>query len=99
MPAEPAPPPLECDVAALRRDDLDTVDAIARLALTARRMGCRLVLRNVPDALAAVLRRVGLAAAPGGSGGVLVLQVEGQAELGEDGVGVDEEGHPDDRAV
>jgi hypothetical protein len=51
-----------CDIEALERSDLGTVDAIARLALTARLDGCRLVLRGAPAHLRALLVFAGLAA-------------------------------------
>jgi hypothetical protein len=52
-----------CDVAGLEDSDLGTVDAIGRLALTARSDGCRLVLRGTPAHLRALLVFAGLAAA------------------------------------
>lgn len=42
-------------------DDLSTVDALARLALTARRAGVPLDLRRPDDELLSLLRLVGLA--------------------------------------
>jgi anti-anti-sigma regulatory factor len=52
-----------CDVEGLDQSDLGTVDAIGRLALTARADGCRLVLRGTPAHLRALLVLAGLAAA------------------------------------
>ncbi|QDY78664.1 STAS domain-containing protein [Streptomyces qinzhouensis] len=50
-----------CDVRELTGADLITVDAVARLHLTARRLGCRLSLRDTPAELLALLHLVGLA--------------------------------------
>lgn len=94
MPA-PDQPPLHCDARALVAADLDTVDALAYLALLAHRMGCRLVLRHVPDGLLELLELSGLS----GPGGVLVVEAERQAEHREHPVGVEEEREPDDPAV
>ncbi len=52
--------PVVCDVAALARSDLGTVDLICRLAATARASGCRLVLRGVPWHLRSLLLFAGL---------------------------------------
>ena len=95
---QPDPPPLHCDAAALTAVDLATVDALARLALTARRMGARLVVRNASPQLRALLELAGLVLGDGSAGG-LVLELVGQPELGEQPVGVQEEGEPDDHAV
>jgi hypothetical protein len=95
---EPDPPPLHCDAAALTTVDLGTVDALARLALTARRMGARLLVCNASPRLRELLELAGLVRG-GGSGGGLVLEVDGQSELWEQPVGVEEEGEPDDHTV
>jgi ABC-type transporter Mla MlaB component len=50
-----------CDVAALTRSDIGTVDLICRLASTARASGCRLVLRGVPWHLRSLVLFAGLA--------------------------------------
>jgi hypothetical protein len=52
-----------CDVEGLDRSDLGTIDAIGRLALTAKADGCRLVLRGTPAHLRALLVLAGLVAA------------------------------------
>lgn len=83
---------LHCDARALVAADLDTVDALAYLALLARRMGCRLVLRDVPGHLRELLELAGLS----GPNGVLVVEAQRQAEHGEHPVGVEEEREPDD---
>ncbi|MEU5161553.1 STAS domain-containing protein [Streptomyces sp. NPDC020875] len=51
-----------CDVRELTRADLTAVDAVARLHLTARRLGCELRLRDAPAELGALLHLVGLGA-------------------------------------
>ena len=43
------------------RPDLDAVDALARLALAARRLGCAIRLRDADPDLAGLLALVGLA--------------------------------------
>ena len=53
-----------CDAGRLAVD-VDSVEALARLALTARRCGCRLRLVRVPAELGRVLRIVGLAGVVG----------------------------------
>ena len=53
---------LTADLAELRDADLATVDALARLHLTAARAGGVLRLRNVPPALADLLQLAGLSA-------------------------------------
>ncbi|MFI1398993.1 STAS domain-containing protein [Streptomyces sp. NPDC020681] len=50
-----------CDVGGLSRPDLAAVDALARLQLTARRLGCRISLRGADAELRALLELVGLA--------------------------------------
>ena len=49
-----------CDVAALTDPDCVAVDALARVQLTVRRLGCRLRLRGVSPELRALLCFVGL---------------------------------------
>ncbi len=92
---DPDRPPLHCDARALVGADLDTVDALAYLALLARRMGCRLVLRHVPDGLLELLELAGLS----GPHGVMVVEAERQPEHREHAVGVEEEREPDDPPV
>ncbi|WP_455352867.1 STAS domain-containing protein [Streptomyces sp. SYSU K217416] len=76
---------VDCDVGALTSPDLATVDALARLQLTARRMGGRIRLRRPSGRLRALLGLVGL--------GVEVL---GEAEEREPPLGVQERVEPDD---
>jgi anti-anti-sigma regulatory factor len=50
-----------CDVSALAGSDLATVDALAGLALVARRLGCRVRLRHASPELRELLALAGLA--------------------------------------
>jgi ABC-type transporter Mla MlaB component len=87
-----------CDLARLADADMATVDALARLALRARRMGCAVTLRDPSTEL---LELVGLA----GLGEVLPcaavsdVEVIGQAEEREEPLGVEEERDAGDSAV
>ncbi|HXQ76334.1 MAG TPA: hypothetical protein VN791_07560 [Acidimicrobiales bacterium] len=68
--------------------DLGAVDDVARLALLARRLGGAVVLTELSPALRTLLELTGLR-----------IEVEGQAELGKETLGVQEgqeEGHPGD---
>ena len=49
-----------CDVAAVAPADATAIDALARLQLTARRLGRSIRLRNAPDALRELLALTGL---------------------------------------
>ena len=49
-----------CDVGALDRPDAVTIDALARLQLTARRLGCRLRLRHASPELRELVAFMGL---------------------------------------
>ena len=53
--------PLICDVAALVAADLGTVDALARLAVAARKLGCDIRLQGTGPVLSELLEFVGLA--------------------------------------
>jgi len=83
-----------CDLGALPDADLGTVDALARLQLTSRRLGCQVSVRNAPPGLGDLLLLAGL-------GQVVRLWVEasGQAEEREEALGVEEEGDPADPAT
>jgi len=60
----PDPTTVYCDLSGVVQPDLTTVEAIARLSLTARRTGaCGLRLRGTPPELRALLELVGLGAA------------------------------------
>jgi hypothetical protein len=70
------------------RPDLAAVDHLARMALDARRLGAIVVLVDPAPDLVSLLDLAGLG-----------IEVEGQAELGEEPLGVEEveeELHPDD---
>ena len=95
---------IECDVGALRRPDLGTIEALARLALTARRLDRRICLRGTsPDLLGLltltglddVLRTAALSALEAGR------QVEAarQTEQGKEPGGVQEERNAGDLAT
>ena len=51
-----------CDVGSLVHPDAVAVDALARLALTARRLGCRLRLRHASSDLRELIAFMGLRA-------------------------------------
>jgi STAS domain-containing protein len=85
---------LVCDVTTLTAPDAVTVDALARLQLTARRLGRRITLRHACDELRGMLAFAGL-------NEVLVcvdliLVAEGQSEQREQVRGVEEEADPGD---
>jgi anti-anti-sigma regulatory factor len=86
-----------CDVGALVAPDAVTVDALARLQLTARRLGRRIRLRHARGELRDLLVLMGLSEVLplGATSG---LQPGGQAEEREQAGGVEEEGDPADPA-
>ena len=53
---------LICDVTQLGRPDARALDLLARIALTARRHGCRLALRGAPAPLTSLVALAGLGA-------------------------------------
>jgi ABC-type transporter Mla MlaB component len=57
-----------CDLGGLVEVDAGTVEALARLQLAARRLGGRIVLRNVPCELDELLELMGLTAVLPSSG-------------------------------
>ena len=73
-----------CDVSGLAAD-VRGVDALARLALTSRRLGCRIALRGASDELVRLIAFCGLRSLP-----ALGLQVQRQAEEREHPLGVEE---------
>jgi ABC-type transporter Mla MlaB component len=87
-----------CDVRTLTDPDLGTVDALARLVLAGRRVGCRVQLRHVPGELRQLFVLVGLAEVVGLPSD-LRLQGGGQAEQGEHACGVQEGVDPGDPPV
>jgi hypothetical protein len=86
---------LVCDVNALVAPDAETVDALARLQLTAMRSGCRIRLRNACDGLTGLLALTGLAEVVPCSG-ELDVGLGGKAEQGEPALRVQEERDPGD---
>ena len=78
---------LVCDASDLVDADVVALDAIARLQLTARRLGRRICLRHAPVKLEELLRFTGLAEICG-----LRLVLERKAEEREDPLRVEEEG-------
>jgi ABC-type transporter Mla MlaB component len=84
-----------CDVGAIADPDAVTVDVLARLQVTARRLGRRIELRRACDELEELLALMGLAdvlPCRGASG----LDPQGQAEEREQPLGVEEERDPGD---
>ena len=83
-----------CDVGAVVDPDAATVDALARLQLTARRLGCGVRLRDACGELKELLALVGLddvvPCTP------LRGELRGQAEEREQAGGVEEEADPGD---
>ena len=83
-----------CDVGALERPDLGTVDALARVALLARRLGGRVDIRHAAPELRELLALAGLGdIVPCERSGV---EVRGQTEHREEARGVEEERDPAD---
>ncbi len=87
--------PLVCDVGGLRAPDAVAVDALARLQLTARRLGYRVELLGVCDELRDLLTLIGLdEALPCGPRSP--LEPRRQAEEREQPLAVEEEADPRD---
>jgi hypothetical protein len=84
---------LVCDAGALVETDAVALEAIARLQLTARRLGSRICVRNAAVELQELLRFTGLAEICGLR---LDRELERKAEEREDPGGVQEEGELDD---
>ena len=101
MVAAPQPPQpngrmvVVCDVGGIDRPDLEAVDAVARLALAARRLGCGVRLENASSELRDLVAFVGLAQVLPCS---VASAVESgrQAEQWEVPGGVEEKGDPAD---
>jgi hypothetical protein len=89
--AAPVPTTIVLDVSAFAPDVL-TIDALARLQLSARRRGRRLRLRDASDELCELIDLAGLRE-------VLGVEPRRQAEQREQRVGVEEERQLDDPAV
>ncbi|MEU1799932.1 STAS domain-containing protein [Streptomyces sp. NPDC019937] len=84
-----APGPVTVDVGAAHRPDLAMVETLARLRLTARRLGREIQLRHTGGELAEVLTRAGLDAA-------LRIEPGREAEQREQPLGVQEGVEPGD---
>ena len=93
--------PIACDVSALAEPDAITIDALARLQLTARRVGCTVELLSACEELEDLLALTGLLEVLTGGGGVVASAVEawGEPELREQALRVEEEADPDDPTV
>jgi anti-anti-sigma regulatory factor len=87
--------PVVCDVGALVDPDAVTVDALARLQLTARRLGYRVRLRGACGELQGLLLLMGLSEVLP-LGPELPLEPGGQAEEREQARRVEEEADPGD---
>ena len=83
-----------CDVSGLAGLDAVAVDALARLQLTALRLGRRVCVRNASNELQQLLVFIGLAEVCG-----LTLELERQAEQWEQRLRVEEEAELDDPPV
>jgi ABC-type transporter Mla MlaB component len=83
-----------CDVDHLVETDLVAIDALARLQLAARRMGCGVRLRDAPEELHGLIAFVGLDGVI--SSAELRLEARGQTEQGEEPLRVEEERELDD---
>jgi hypothetical protein len=78
--------PICYDVAAVESPDVGTVDALARMALTARRLGRRLEIRGTRPNLGELLALAGLEGS--------AVEVVGQTEEWEEALGIEEERDP-----
>jgi ABC-type transporter Mla MlaB component len=87
-----------CDVSAVVRPDLGTVDALARLQLTARRLGREVRVRKACVELRDLFGLMGLSEVVPIVAG-LPVEPRGQAEEREQPLGVQEEADPGDTAV
>jgi hypothetical protein len=85
---------LVCDVGAVRAIDVAVLDALARLQLTARRLGLRVVLRHASAELLDLLDFTGVGEAAG-----LRVEAQRQPEEREEVLRVEEERQLDDPAV
>ncbi|MGH2429177.1 MAG: STAS domain-containing protein [Candidatus Limnocylindria bacterium] len=87
--------PIVCHVADVAEPDLDTVDALARLQLTAQRLGCKVWLHDASSELRELLALVGLRDVVPCSA-ELRVEAKGQVEEREEPCGVEEEADPAD---
>jgi ABC-type transporter Mla MlaB component len=93
--------PVACDVAALTEPDAVTIDALARLQLTARRLGYRVELRRACEELEDLLSLTGLLGVLTGHRARVASAVESwrEPELREQLLRVEEEADPRDPTV
>jgi ABC-type transporter Mla MlaB component len=80
-----------CDVRELAEADVCAIDLIARLELTARRLGARVCIRHASKPLRDLLALTGIAEVCG-----LRVELERQPEQWEESLRVEEEGEFDD---
>jgi ABC-type transporter Mla MlaB component len=85
---------VDCDLQALPFADLDTVELLARLGLTAQRGGSRIRVRHAPDGLRELLSLLGLDSCVS-----LSVEAGGQPEQREEAGRVQEERDPADPTV
>ncbi|WP_030841515.1 STAS domain-containing protein [Streptomyces hygroscopicus] len=98
----PGPGSVAVDVGGVRRPDLAVVEALARLRLTARRLGCGIQLLNAGGELLRLLAWTGLdeaLTAPAPSGRAPGPEPRGEAEQREEALGVQEGVEPRDPAA
>ena len=93
--------PVACDVGAIAEPDATTIDALARLQLTARRLGRRVEFRSACEELEDLLTLTGLLGVLTVGGPVVESAVEawGEPELREQALRVEEEADPGDPTV
>jgi ABC-type transporter Mla MlaB component len=91
--------PVACDVGALAEPDAITIDALARLQLTARRLGHRVELRRTCEELEDLLELTGLREVLTGAVVASAVEAWGEPELREQAFGVEEEADPRDLTV
>jgi hypothetical protein len=93
--------PVACDVGALAEPDAITIDALARLQLTARRLGYRVELRSACEELEDLLTLTGLLGVLTVGGPVVgsAVQARGEPELREQSRRIEEEADPGDPTV
>ncbi|HEU5225025.1 MAG TPA: STAS domain-containing protein [Actinomycetota bacterium] len=72
--------PVACDVGALAEPDVVTIDALARLQLTARRLGYRVELRRACEELEGLLTLTGLLGVLTGDGALVASAAEAWRE-------------------
>jgi hypothetical protein len=83
---------VDCDVGHVRCADLETVSALARARMNARRLGAELSVINASPELQELIAFAGLADA-------LLGRSRRQTEEREEPIGVEERGEPDDPAL